>query len=240
MKYCVVYGSPRKRNTYRAVQVLKERLEALGEAEFTELFLPRDMPAPCAGCFACFEKGEEKCPHFEYVGRAERAMLEADGLIFATPVYVLEMSGQMKSFLDHFGYLFMPHRPRPGMFRKAAAVVSTTAGAGTRYAMKGIARSLSFWGVGRIYRCGVTMFAGSWDEMPQKRREKYERALRKTADRLYRSLQRKDDPSWKVKGLFFIMKYAVFHAAENPLDQGYWREQGWVGGGKPWKQSKGK
>ena len=119
MKYCIVYGGPRKKNTYHAVQIIKKRLAALGPAEFTEFYLPQDFPKFCTGCYTCFMKGEEKCPHREYAGPIEHAMLEADGLIFASPVYVMEMAAPMKNMLDHFGYLFMAHRPRREMFIKA-------------------------------------------------------------------------------------------------------------------------
>lgn len=239
MKYCIVYGGPRKKNTYHAVQLVKERLTAHGPAEFTEFFLPKDFPKFCTGCFTCFVTTEERCPHWEYAAPIERAILEADGLIFATPVYVMEMAAPMKNMLDHFGYLFMAHRPRKEMFGKAALVVSTTAGAGTNCAMSGIARSLSYWGISRIFRCGVTMWAGDFEEMQPKRRSSAEHSLRKAADRLYESLRRGGAPSLQTKLKFLIMKQAVFRFADNPADKNYWRAQGWEQRGRPWKQRKG-
>lgn len=240
MKYCIVYGGPRKMNTYRAVQIVKERLSALGPAEFTEFFLPKDLPKFCTGCFTCFMKTEEKCPHREYTEPIERAMLEADGLIFSSPVYVMEMAAPMKNLLDHFGYQFMAHRPRREMFHKSALIVSTTAGAGTKYAMEGIARSLSFWGISPISRCGITFWAGGFDDMKESRRRKAEQSLHRAANRLYASLKKGPSTSIRTRGMFFIMKQAVFQFASNPADQTYWTEQGWAQGGKPWNQIKGK
>ena len=240
MKYCIVYGSPRKKNTYQAVQMVKNKLEQLEPSEFTEFFLPQDFPVSCTGCFTCFMKGEQLCPHRSYVEPIERAMLEADGFIFASPVYVMELSGVMKNCLDHFGYLFMPHRPRREMFGKSAAVISTTAGAGTKYAIDGICRSLSYWGISRIFRCGITMWAGSFEEMEPKRRARMENALEKTAVRLYQSLKQGAHVSLKTKVKFLMMKQAVLKFAQNPIDQDYWKAQGWAQGETPWKQLKGK
>lgn len=240
MKYCIIYGSPRKKNSWQAVQIVKNRLSQLEESEFTEFFLPRDLPEFCRGCMACFVKGEEYCPHREYVAPIEQAMVEADGLILTSPVFVMEMAAPMKNLLDHFGYIFMPHRPRPEMFHKAAAVISTTAGAGTKHAMAGISRSLSYWGVGRIHRCGVTLFAEGLDSVPEKRRTKLVHSLERTAERLYRDLKRGVRSPLLTRGKFFVMKQAVFHMADNPLDHGYWKAHGWDKKERPWNQKKGK
>lgn len=239
MKYCIVYGSPRKKNTWQAVQIVKERLQELGEVEFTEFFLPRDLPEFCRGCMACFIKGEQNCPHREYVAPIETALVEADGIILASPVYVMEMAAPMKNMLDHFGYIFMAHRPRAEMFSKAAAVISTTAGAGTGYAMAGIARSLTYWGVGRIHKCGITLFSEGLDSIKPKRRARLVRSLQKTAERLHRDASRGITSPLKTRGMFYVMRQAVFHMADNPLDHGYWQARGWDKRERPWKQKKG-
>jgi multimeric flavodoxin WrbA len=48
-------------------------------------------------------------------------MHAADGVIFATPVYVMNVSALMKTFIDHFSYIY--HRPR--FFDKKALLLST-------------------------------------------------------------------------------------------------------------------
>ena len=102
---------------------------------------------------------EEKCPHAAHVQPVIQAMRGADGLIFATPVYVMDMTAQMKAFLDHTGYFYMVHRPYPEMFQKSALVVSTAAGAGTKDANASVIRSLKHWASRRIYSCGISIFA---------------------------------------------------------------------------------
>ena len=42
MKICILYGSPRKKNTYAAVQQIKERLRLHEEVEFVEYILQKE------------------------------------------------------------------------------------------------------------------------------------------------------------------------------------------------------
>ena len=120
MKIVIVHGSPRKGNTYKATEVCKEEMRKHGEVEFAEIFLPKDLPEFCCGCMACFLKGKEKCPHAEYTIPILEHMISADALIFTTPVFALSLSGCMKSFLDHYAYIFIVHRSRIEMFKKKA------------------------------------------------------------------------------------------------------------------------
>ena len=92
MKICILYGSPRKKNTYAAVQVIKEQLNRLGKVDYNEYFLQTESHDFCCGCYTCIEGHEEKCPHAAHVQPVIQAMRDADGLIFATPVYVMDMA----------------------------------------------------------------------------------------------------------------------------------------------------
>jgi len=68
-------------------------------------------------------------------------MLNSDALIFTTPVFVLNINGAIKALLEHFGFMFMVHRPRLQMFGKIAYILATTAGARTKTAIKTIAEN---------------------------------------------------------------------------------------------------
>lgn len=82
-------------------------------------------------------------------------------------------------FLDHFGCIFMSHRPVKEMFSKTAFVISTTAGIGTRNVIKTIQKNLKYWGIPKIYKCGLTLRAKDWDDMPSKKQNKYKKILEK-------------------------------------------------------------
>ncbi|MBC7321032.1 flavodoxin family protein [bacterium] len=244
MKIVIIYGSPRKGNSYKATQIFKDEMNKLSEIEFVEYFLPKDMPNFCRGCNLCFVAGEDKCPDYNYTKPILEQMLLADALIFTTPVYVLQTSGCMKSFLDHFGFLFIVHRPRPEMFRKKAFVIASTVGAGIKDAIKTIATSLKFWGVNRVYSFGFATFGEDWDNMNIKKREKIISRIRKEARKFYQEVAsgKIHYPYLYILLMFYIRKMIMKRfERESSLDRRYWTEKGWfTGENSPFRKLGGK
>lgn len=66
----------------------------------------------CRGCFAC--QKTEKCVIKDDAVEIAEKVKEADTLVFVTPIYYYEMSGQMKTLLDRLNPLF----PSDYRFRK--------------------------------------------------------------------------------------------------------------------------
>ncbi|MCL1786611.1 MAG: NAD(P)H-dependent oxidoreductase [Defluviitaleaceae bacterium] len=235
MKITIIHGSPRKGNTYAAIQRLKNEMAAHGAVTFTEFFLPQDLPAFCKGCFLCLSEDEKRCPHAQYTLPIADAMLDADGLIFTTPVYVLQATGAVKAFLDHFSWLFIVHRARPAMFGKKALVLSTTAGAGAKAAIKTITTSLKFWGVNKIYTAGFAMRAGDWETVQPKRRAAFERKLKKLAGRFFTDIAsgKRCWPYLLINLMFYfrrsMLKKEAAAQGSGPVsaDLAYWQAHGW-------------
>lgn len=140
MKITVINGQSHKGSTYHIGKMLTDKLGG----EVTEYFLPKDFGDMCIGCTACILKSEQLCPHYQRLEKFTNAIDEADVLIFTSPVYVYHVTGAMKSFLDHYGYRWMVHRPEKKMFSKQAVCISTAAGAGTKSTNKDIADSFFF------------------------------------------------------------------------------------------------
>lgn len=232
MDICIIHGSPRKGNTYRATSIFMREMEKHGNVKFTEFFLPKSMPHFCNGCANCFEKGEEKCPHVQYVGPIVKAIIESDGLIFTSPVYVMGESGGMKALLDHLAYIYIPHRPRKKMFSKVAIVISTAAGGGTSYAIKNIARNLRFWGVPKVYKSGFAIFAENWDAMKEKKKLKFENTLSKKAKIFYKTVESRQRLRTPISTriVFTIIKKIISTYADDNADKIYWEENDWLSG----------
>ena len=95
-------------------------------------------------------------------------MLEADVIILASPVYVFHSTGAMKALLDHYGYMWMVHRPDETMFSKQAVCVSTAAGAGMRSTNKDMSHSLFFWGIPKRYKIGLAVFETKYSNLSDK------------------------------------------------------------------------
>ena len=58
----------------------------------------------CIGCFAC--QKTQKCVLKDDAAEIAEKVKNADTLVFATPIYYYEMSGQMKTLLDRLNPLF--------------------------------------------------------------------------------------------------------------------------------------
>jgi NAD(P)H-dependent FMN reductase len=138
MKVLAVIGSPRKNgNTRRAVERIKEKLLAADpNIGFETLFLTDLNLQTCRGCFICFAKGKEYCPLKDDRNLLEEKMLEADGVIFAAPVYAAGVPSIMKNTIDRFAYACH----RPFLFDKAILCLSTAGGAvGVKPALRQLA-----------------------------------------------------------------------------------------------------
>ena len=158
----MIHGQNHQGSTCMAARQLAEKVDG----ETKEFFLPRDFDRPCQGCYTCFQMELSKCPHYRELEPLEQAILEADLLIFDSPVYVYHASGQMMSFLDHFGTWWVVHRPRPEMSRKQAVAISTAAGGGMKSTCRDMADSLGMWGIRKVYRLGIGVQASGPSEIP--------------------------------------------------------------------------
>lgn len=103
-------------STYNGAKYLISRLDDVGKVhEFT---LPDDMPHICRGCYMCLHGKEDKCGGYEYLKPINEAMADSDVIIFASPVWCFHAPGQIKSFLDHYGFRWLVHRPDFEMAKK--------------------------------------------------------------------------------------------------------------------------
>ena len=102
MRITVINGTEKQGVTYNLKEIFLEPFK--DSAEITEFYLPRDCPNFCAGCTVCFRKDPNLCKDAQYVQKIEKALREADLLVFTSPAYVYHATGAMKAMLDHFGY----------------------------------------------------------------------------------------------------------------------------------------
>ena len=63
----------------------------------------------CKGCLTCQES--QRCVIHDDADMIVQKMRTADVIVFATPIYYYEMSGQMKTLLDRANPLFSPTTP---------------------------------------------------------------------------------------------------------------------------------
>jgi multimeric flavodoxin WrbA len=240
MNIVVINGTEQRGCTYQ----IKERfLAAMGGGHtVTEFILPKDCPAFCTGCKACFYKDMTVCPHAEYTIPIWESIQAADLLVFASPVYVFHATAQMKALLDHLGTKWMAHSPEGVMFRKQAVILVNAIGQGMGKAAKDIKDSLDFWGVARTYVVKQALFQGKWELVSDKTKEKLAGKCANIAAKVQSARQVK--PRLKIKALFFIMKMAQKMIDKSERKAGrprtadylHWEKNGWLSGKKPWKE----
>ena len=224
----ILHGSARKGIGWRATRVFLDELNRLEPVEVREVFLSRETPDLCTGCYRCFLEGENRCPHHGTIGPVVEAMDGADGLVLVTPVYALEMSGAMKTFMDHLAYCFVNHRPR--FYGKQAVVIATTAGAGTGGVLKSLKRILRFWGIPRVHGVGIRGMASGWEEMAPANRDRATRRLTKAARAFHRGLTAEKQPTPRLSQhmMFAASKALVGTLEPDHPDRTYWEAKGWT------------
>ena len=102
MKVMGICGSPRQGNTEWMLRKLLDLASKLGAQ--TELVLLREKDIKgCDGCLSCETGGEQRkgiCRIEDDIQEIYPKLVEADGLVFGTPVYFEMLSGLLKNFMD--------------------------------------------------------------------------------------------------------------------------------------------
>ena len=213
MKYVIINGSPRKKNTWAVVKQVKHNLNG----EFEEIHLAKEKIPMCNGCFKCIMDGEEHCPHFGIINQIVEKIKASDGIIIASPVYALNVTALLKNLFDHTAYLY--HRPE--FFTKKALVIVTTAGAGQKDVAKYIDETLRHWGVNKVYKlafaCGGKEFLDT-------------KTIDKTAIKFRDDVESGKRHSPKLGDIIFFDVWKAMALNEDgiPADVKFWRKTGLI------------
>jgi len=230
MKILVIMGSPRRGNTYRAAERIREILEERVPVEWECVMLGEIALSPCRGCYSCFERGEDTCPLKDDTPGLVQKMLAADGVILATPVYAFQVSGLMKTFIDRLS--FICHRPR--FFRQKALILTTAGAVGTRDVLKYLDSVARIWGFEVAARVGIRSHA-TMGPLPASQVQENEEQLTAAAGAFLSALQRGSRPR---PGLLDVI---IFHVGRAPVgelgerapaDHRYWTGNGWLEKGR--------
>ena len=106
MKVVAFNGSPRKEgNTAALIKYALEELEKDGiETEVVQVGGKRIHG--CTACGKCYEKMDKKCINDkDIVNECIEKMLEADGIILASPTYFADLTPELKALIDRAGFV---------------------------------------------------------------------------------------------------------------------------------------
>ena len=110
MRITIFNGSPRgaRGNTHFMAKEFMQGAEEAG-AEVENVFLVEKAIKPCRGCFVCWRETPGKCIIDDDMAPLLEKVMASDVVVFATPLYVDNVSGIMKVFMDRLIPLVDPH-----------------------------------------------------------------------------------------------------------------------------------
>ncbi|HEX3049569.1 MAG TPA: flavodoxin family protein [Aggregatilineaceae bacterium] len=229
MKILVLLGSYRRNgNTDQLTGLIKEHLQQEAEQrniplEIETIYLGQQNLQFCRGCRICYDRGEEHCPLKDDLLAIKAKMLAADGVLMASPVYVDDVSGITKSFIDRLCHVC--HRPQ--FAGKTAYVIATTGSSRTGKTLDTMKMALRVWGFNIAGQSGYKM--GALMKREDTRAQLDARAAR-DAHQLFQSIVQKryNSPSFYSLMMFKIQQSSWQTKGEpGTVDYQYWQEQGW-------------
>ena len=130
MKVVAFNGSARKNgNTAMMINYMFEELTKEGiETEMIQL--SGEHPHGCIACYQCFKKKDGRCiVDLDCINNCVEKMVEADGIVLASPTYFADISTEMKALIDRCG---MVSRANGDMYKRkvGAAIVTQRRGGG--------------------------------------------------------------------------------------------------------------
>ena len=214
MKILIIHGSPRRGNTWKILNKVKEKINEEIDADYEIIELSKMKIPMCTGCFNCILKSEEKCPHYESIKYINDKITWCDAMIITSPVYSLQVSGQLKNFIDHMSYNF--HRPK--YFNKKSLIITTTGGVRAKEIANYIKEVLTFWGINTTYKLPIVYRDNNL--------EKYDKQIDKVLSKFIYTLKNKKikAPTFKTVASYnsFRSMSTTFYTKGNP-DYDYWK-----------------
>lgn len=226
MKILAIVGSPRNNgNTYKTVQLVKERIEMLDpNIEFEIIQLSKFDLTTCNGCYVCLSKGESYCPLKDDRNLLESKLISADAVIFGTPVYTYNVSWIMKNFLDRFAY----RCHRPAFHGKKSMIIVTTGAVGLGFV--GWIMGLMTGSMGFITNATIKVTHAPIHEVNPKKTAKEMKRLQKRTNKFYKTIidNRPVQPTMLKLLTFKLQQKGFGHAPKDLADYQFWKEKGWL------------
>ena len=208
-KVVAINGSPRKASTLKLLNEIAEQLET-HLIQVTILNMGDYQVDDCIGCEVCI-RNTSQCVLKDDTQKILSQILAADGVILASPVYVVNITGRLKSLIDKTCSWFH----RPPMAGKPMLSVATTGGSGLKEVLKYLEDVAVQWGMQPSGRIGQSIAT----QKPVSEKE-----IRNFVWHLENS-PRKYSPS-----LGQVMQYQVQRVLAlklSSIDHEYWNEHGW-------------
>lgn len=209
-KILLINSSNRKKNTHNLLLSIENILKDKGYE--TELITLHDYKISfCKGCEACILKGN--CFINDDCHKLMEKIIKCDGLVIGTPVYLNNMSGILKAFIDRTCSWFH----RSPVAQKPTLILANTQGSGIKNTLDSIEEVMIQWGVcfgGTISRNGRSFNK----PIEEKELSKFINLLNCDGE--------KYSPSFKEVYTYNIQRALATNVF--PVDKEYWENHGWL------------
>lgn len=229
MRFLLLQSSGRTAgNTSRALAIVEAALRAEAELggeplELETIHLAQMDIRPCTGCRTCFNKGQTACPLKDDLLTIKGRMNAADGIVLAGPVYVHDVNGVMKNWIDRMALVC--HRPE--FAEKTALLIATTGGTSVKHALRTMEVALWTWGIRTVGKLGLAAGAN----MPaEEMKQRLSAGIMRAARKLFQDVRRKGymKPSFLSLMVFRIQQSGWRKSAPGSMDFAYWNDRGWL------------
>jgi multimeric flavodoxin WrbA len=218
MKLLGISASPRK-NRSNTFLLLKEVLSgAEKEGEQTEVVHLCDLKIDfCRHCESC-HKNLMVCPIKDDAHLLLNKMLESDGIIFASPVYIDNITGYLKTFLDRSTHFIHCQR----LLGKYVGAVAT-AGGGPQQMVLDYIHHYSLV-------CGAQYVGGVSSVVPVT--EEIKKRTSELGRNLVQAMRNKTEFPHEMEEILsrrnYFRRIIEIHKEEWSAEYDYWREKGWL------------
>ncbi|MBU3146058.1 flavodoxin family protein [Clostridium sp. CF012] len=230
MKIIVLMGSPRKKDSYNVCKLIEAKLMKSSIIELEYIFLKDYVIEDCKGCDMCFKKNESLCPcKDDDLHKIKEKLLNADAIVFASPVYAYQVPAPLKRVIDRLSYLF--HRQE--LIGKPALTVVTSDGGGHKQVSKYLKMTLCGWGCNLVGN--INIISPMFFEKKENSAWGYDKSYHKTnTEKIERFAERfikittdnaPHTPTFYDIFMFNCLRSKTF---TSKADYDFWKKRGWL------------
>lgn len=227
MKKITAYVGSRRgtdSNTYKFVkEILDKTKEKLNTIEYEIITSDEVHIKPCSGCNTCFE--EAQCPfdNIDDMGNLRQKLINSDFVIFSTPVYAHNVSGDLKILFDRSAYWMHIMR----LHGKGSMVLSTTSTNGHTTAIDYMSKIMHYYGTKLVakYNCAVNYPSQLSDK------EWIKHTTNLLSDEIIKSINNPIESDKNLENVFKSMKSIMSIYKDNGVSNGeleYWEKSGLI------------
>jgi multimeric flavodoxin WrbA len=222
MKIIAINGSPIKGQSRTASLVRQILAGAEAEGARTEFVDITSLDVrPCTGCDRCHHTGE--CALKDDFSSLFQRVMESDGLVLGSPVYIYQVTAQLKAFIDRLGAAIHCQF----LLGKYGAVVTTAGGSGHEETAQFLESLLVRLGAQHTGRIASTLDDGPvQDSSPEMRQ-----ALELGRDLVSAISEKREYPEQRLmqEGIRRYFKDIIARRRDRwGWEFDYWCEKGWM------------